>query len=255
MKGIQIPLLVVTMYVLAINAYALLPSGKFYKNLQTAIDNGSTVKSALNNTIKNNKVFSYKKAREYLFGSLHLEKDQDGSYIVTDVYCQNTHGKSIGVAPGRIPNSNVINCEHTWPQSKFNKSESTSAQKSDLHHLFPVDSRSNSSRGNIMFAEVNGRDVHENCSASQRGQDIYSQQTAFQPPLEHRGNVARAMFYFSIRYNISIPDREEKHLREWHLQDPVDAMEIKRNEEIFKLQNNRNPFIDEPSVVDEISNF
>ncbi len=38
-------------------------------------------------------------------------------------------------------------------------------------------------------------------------------------------------------------------LYQWHFDDPVDAFEIERNEEIFEFQGNRNPFIDNPDWV------
>ena len=41
-------------------------------------------------------------------------------------------------------------------------------------------------------------------------------------------------------------------LLEWHEQDPVSEKEIARNEAIFGLQGNRNPFIDNPQWVEEI---
>lgn len=48
----------------------------------------------------------------------------------------------------------------------------------------------------------------------------------------------------------------ERTLRDWHAQDPPDASELARNEEIFQLwQGNRNPFIDHPEWVAQISNF
>ena len=41
-------------------------------------------------------------------------------------------------------------------------------------------------------------------------------------------------------------------LIEWNYLDPVDAFELERNNEIFELQGNRNPFIDNPEWVDLI---
>ena len=75
------------------------------------------------------------------------------------------------------------------------------------------------------------------------------------PPAEHKGNVARALFYFAICYNLSISETEEFYLRQWHLFDPVDAEEIERNDQIEELQGNRNPFIDNPELVSSIRNF
>ncbi|MDE5808482.1 MAG: endonuclease, partial [Muribaculaceae bacterium] len=41
-------------------------------------------------------------------------------------------------------------------------------------------------------------------------------------------------------------------LTRWAKNDPVDTKEITRNEEIFKIQKNRNPFIDYPDLIDYI---
>ncbi len=195
----------------------------------------------------------YKGARKVLFGKLHLEEDGDG-YFVRDVYCRKKITRSESrVGPNIIPNNNVINCEHTWPQSKFNSSFPKGLQKSDLHHLFPTDSQANSIRGNNEFADVDG-DAVRNCDGSYYGVEKW-QGGHFEPPKEHKGNVARALFYFSVRYKIRISPSQEEYLREWHELDPVDQEEVERNEMIQTVQGNRNPFIDYPELAGQISDF
>lgn len=203
--------------------------------------------------ISNNKPLDYKEARKYLFGQLFLQKRQ-GHYFIKDAYCQKTYVESMGVGPGKIPVAKFINCEHTWPQSRFNSNEDRFTQKGDLHHLFPVDSRSNSSRSNIDFGDVNGEPL-TNCPRSKRGDDLNTNSTSFEPPKEHKGNVARALFYFSVRYRISIDDIEEAYLKEWNRVDPVDQAEKSRHEQIYQIQGNRNPFIDDSTLADQIDNF
>ena len=77
----------------------------------------------------------------------------------------------------------------------------------------------------------------------------------FDPPNEVKGDIARAMFYFSIRYKIQIHEPQETFLRLWHYEDPVSEWEIERNNRVFYLQFNRNPFIDYPDLVEKILNF
>ncbi len=194
----------------------------------------------------------YKGARKVLFGNLHLEKDSKGYYI-KDVYCNKTiRSQQAKVGPGKIPNHTIINCEHTWPQSKFTSKFPRGLQKSDLHHLYPTDSHANSVRGNYRFDEVNGTYVdNSNCTASR----TEGHGGKFEPPASHKGNVARALFYFSIRYQIQLPYNYESLLRKWHDMDPVDSEERSRNNMIYNVQKNRNPFIDMPHLVDRISNF
>ncbi len=200
----------------------------------------------------------YTTARRYLFGYLHLKQSENSALYIKDVYCDreftNYDFGGSGLGYMQIPNSNIMNCEHTWPQSKFNSRLSINTQKSDLHHLFPTDSKSNSVRGNHPFSDVEGRTVHNKCGSSSIGESSYGEY-AFEPPPHHKGNVARALFYFSIRYNIEIPDNQEYFLKLWNTLDPVDEEELIRNQQILEIQGNRNPFIDFPALSNLISNF
>lgn len=193
------------------------------------------------------RVLSYSDARRELFGKLHYN---DG--IVTDVYCEQNYNESHGVGQGRIPDAKFLNCEHTWPQSKFNGFEAE-AMKTDLHHLFPTESKSNSTRSNHPFGKVNsGPNV---CGKSIVGKIVETNTIGFEPPDRHKGNVARAMFYFSTRYNLPIDPIQEKYLRQWHKIDPVDVFELYRNNQIKLIQGNENPFIVNPNYVDSIKDF
>ena len=187
------------------------------------------------------KVVSYRNARQILFKKLHLAQDEHGTYV-KDLYC----GKEFSKGNKDFFKS-TLSCEHTWPRSKFNKKESWAAQESDLHHLFPVDARANSIRSNYDFGE--GGKAVSNCSLSRVGK------RTFEPPEEHKGNVARALFYFSVRYNAPINSKQERILRIWHEEDPVDVEEQDRNQKIYQIQRIRNPFIDFPNMTERISNF
>tara|TARA_R110002072_G_scaffold534_6_gene3898 strand:+ start:75586 stop:76401 length:816 start_codon:yes stop_codon:yes gene_type:complete len=195
----------------------------------------------------------YKGARKVLFGKIHLGENRDG-YFVKDVYCRKTFtNRETNVGPNIIPNSNLINCEHTWPQSKFSGRFSKGLQKSDLNHLYPTDSRANSVRGNFEFSDVDGEEVHD-CEGSYSGVGDNGQRS-FEPPNEHKGNVARAIFYFSVRYQMDVSPEQEATLKRWHIADPVDREEAERNEWIHKIQGNRNPFIDYPQLVSSVQDF
>lgn len=202
-------------------------------------------------------VLGYQEARKIMFGKMYLKTDSSGNYI-TDVYCQKRFGTKAGVGPDRIPDGTKINCEHTWPQSKFTSAYPTEMQKSDLHHLFPSDSKANSIRGNDNFTEVtsdNGDLSNMDCSSSKFGNSTTASNDGFEPPLTHKGNVARALFYFSVRYKMPIPQAEEEVLRRWNDLDPVDQDEMDRNEAIQAVQGNRNPFIDFPTLANDINKF
>lgn len=210
-------------------------------------------KSKNQKCVEQRRDISYRQARRYLFGELHLKRNHRG-HFVTDKYCQKQIDERAGVGPDRIPNHNIMNCEHTWPQSKFSRNYSNGLQKTDLHHLYPVYSRANSSRGNLPFGEVSNN-RNSICEASRRGPAYNTGAISFEPPAQHKGNVARAIFYFSVRYRMDIPDGEEEYLRRWHQIDPVDAAESRRNQRIYEIQGNRNPFIDDADLVSFLEDF
>lgn len=202
----------------------------------------------------------YDGARTFLLGKFYLIDQGRGEYAIKDVYCDSIRTEKDfrggnGPQPGRIPDSNVLNTEHTWPQSRFSGRHNKGMQKADMHHLFPTDNELNSIRGNNAFGEVTHEKRPLKCPASRFGKASNGNADVFEPPANHRGNVARALFYFSIRYDLPIDSRQEAFLRKWSKEDPVDEEELDRNEEIHKMQGNRNPFIDIPGLEDSIQDF
>ena len=196
------------------------------------------------------------------------------------------------VGPGQIPFHRTINTEHVWPKSRFCKEGGTKncrkkysqinrKQISDLHHLLPTDADTNSLRASYTFGEVGspaknrkGKTLKVACpTADNFGQKTTegvpskfgivkavegledNQRKVFEPPQKHKGNVARALFYFAVNYKLEIDPVEEYYLRKWHQEDPVDESERARHEAIFEAQKNRNPFVDYPELVDLIGNF
>lgn len=202
----------------------------------------------------------YAAARVWLMGGYYLKQDGDG-YAVWDVYCNKYKGRDDfrrnEPSPGTVPSNLVVNVEHTWPQSRFNRRFSDEQQKSDLHHLFPADTKVNALRGNIWFGEVENETETLSCpeSGSRYGVGSAGTEEVFEPPMEHKGHVARALFYFSVRYDSPIPPEEEVILKKWNREHPVDEDELRRNDAIFKAQGNRNPFVDYPDLADRIADF
>lgn len=197
----------------------------------------------------------YDKARKIMFGELDTLRDAQGKTYVLDVYC----GKKFYFTNVEEVSSMhaQVNIEHTWPQSKFNGNYPKDMQKSDMHHLYLTDSQANSTRGNSPFGFVGSTEDRiggEGCRNSRMGFMIDGGEV-YTPPAPHRGNVARALFYFSMHYNLGIGKAEEMILRQWHKIDPIDENELKRHEAIAKHQKVRNPFVDHPELVERISDF
>ncbi len=199
----------------------------------------------------------YDDARMALIHELHGSSNGRQT-VVRDVYCERDYSARALLDQNlrrEMVSGHSINIEHTWPQSRFTNRYPTEMQKSDLHHLFPTDSQMNSIRGNFKFAEVDHPVRALPCPIAKFGHIEGHKAFYFEPPVNHKGNVARALFYFSVRYQTAIDPEEEEFLRQWSRTDPVDAAEFARNEEIMKLQGNRNPFIDHPQLADRIADF
>lgn len=200
----------------------------------------------------------YDRARTFLLGYFYLVP-HGKEWGVKEVYCEAEIGsRQFGKSkpgPGRIPDNEVVNVEHTWPQSRFTGKFPRELQKSDLHHLYPTDSNMNSSRSSYPFGEVEREKQRLKCDESKLGTTAQGGGIYFEPPENHKGNVARSLFYFAVRYQSKIDSIQEDYLRDWHVNDPPDEEEKRRNDEIFKVQGNRNPFIDHPSWVELIADF
>lgn len=200
----------------------------------------------------------YSNARKFLFGEFYLV-NRGGDYGVKDLYCDriaySTEFPGAKPGPGLVPDANIMNTEHTWPQSRFSRWFSAEDQKSDMHHLFPTDSQMNSKRGSLEFGNVSDESEELKCRQGKLGHTKGGSELVFEAPASHKGNVARAIFYFAIRYKMQVSRAQEAALKEWHRLDPVDEEEKNRNEKIFGMQKNRNPFIDFPELVEKISDF
>lgn len=142
-----------------------------------------------------------------------------------------------------------INAEHTLPQSR---GANALPAKSDLHHLFPTDVKANRVRGDHPFGVVVQSEWES--GGAKLGFDE-SGRRVFEPPDDHKGNVARALFYMAAMYGVSLPDEEERVLRRWNGEDPVDERERRRNDLVSSLQGNRNPFVDHQDLVDRIDDL
>ena len=121
--------------------------------------------------------------------------------------------------------------------------------RGDIHHLFACESGCNSFRGNRAYFSFSEEAVRTDCGES--GDNKFE-------PGAGRGAVARATFYFLVRYPGRIDPSEMqadrlKVLLRWHKQDGVTEWERHRNQSIFAIQGNRNPFIDFPEWADKVN--
>src|SRR5690554_894054 len=150
--------------------------------------------------------------------------------------------------------------EHVWPNSKLGLprvSGSNRDLRSDVHNLRVINPSVNSSRSNRYF-NTGTTDLNETVGPY-----------AYDPGIDHRGDVARIILYMYVRYNdvLDLSSIESEILSgtnykdsdtifglldvliTWHHGDPVDMFEINRNNVIYQYQGNLNPFIDKPEYV------
>lgn len=161
-----------------------------------------------------------------------------------------------------------MNIEHSVAKSWWGGS-SNDAYK-DLYHLNPSDSRANSARGSYPLGINNGGTFNE--GSIKVGKNTFGteySELCFEPLDEYKGDFARAYLYMFTCYEnyswtgTSAPTMlvstetwpmlkpwAKDLLLQWSRQDPVSSKELNRAAEIYKIQNNRNPYIDYPELVE-----
>ena len=161
------------------------------------------------------------------------------------------------------------NREHSFPKSWWGGgTSSTDTMYTDLFHLVPTDGYVNYKRNNYPYGEVSSASwtSSNGCKVGSCSYTGYSG-TVFEPIDEYKGDFARNYFYMATRYknlidswgsNSDMLDGSEYSswalnlLLDWHEQDPVSQKEIDRNNDVYGIQGNRNPFIDHPEYVPRI---
>lgn len=240
-------------------------TGSYYDNLNTDLE-GSAFRAELAELITDThtKYTSYSGLAN-AFKVADADPDNNGNviwfYTGTSVPFSG-FGGSVG----------ATNREHVWPKDGGDAFPAESGPGSDAHHLRPTETQLNSTRGSKNFDEVaqtSANIVKENGSSgygnSAYGADAlcYSSGSFFYPAKGYRGATARILFYMQTRWgdhNLEFVDGAGSSktigkistLLKWHLEEPPTEEEIRRNEAVFGLQGNRNPFIDHPEYAAQI---
>lgn len=157
----------------------------------------------------------------------------------------------------------VYNREHSMPKSWFNDA---SPMYTDLFHLIPTDGYVNGMRSNLPYGETDSPTYSSNegfskvgpCSVAGYGGKV------FEPADEYKGDLARNYFYMATAYEDRIATWSSDMLDgssypayaqwavtmllRWAKEDPVSQKEIDRNNAVYGIQHNRNPYIDFPGL-------
>lgn len=262
MKMTKLLPMLAAMLTLAINTQAQGPNGSGTYYSEADGKKGTALKSALHDIIKNPKVVSYGE----LIEAYELTDTRPDGYL-RDWYSNVTnyrHGKDTG---SYSKEGDSYNREHSVPQSWFDKK---SPMKSDIVHVVPSDGYVNNRRSSYPLAEVGSVEwssANGYCKLGSCRTAGYSGKV-FEPNDEIKGDMARIYFYMATCYedkatswghNVFSRDRS-KGLEDWYVAmlmrwskaDPIDSVEIARNNAVWKVQGNRNPYVDYPNLEDYV---
>lgn len=230
------------------NLYAANPNG--YYNSITG-KKTQALKTALSTLLLNHTVQEYNSLWSF-FPSTDVRPDG----TVWDMYSSNV--RSFGATSG-------MNREHSFPKSWWGGD--VNMAYTDINHLFPSDGDANMAKSNYPLGEVGTASF--NNGVTKVGTNVFpgysTSATVFEPANEYKGDFARTYFYmvtcyqnytwsymYMVDQNVypTLKPWAINMLMKWHRQDPVSSKEINRNEAVFKIQNNRNPFIDYPQLAE-----
>lgn len=241
--------------------------------------NGTTLRASLHGVIDDHQLFPYTSGATDTWDILKLaDEDPSNGGRILDVYRNASYPKVSG-------GGGSYNREHTWPNSYgFPDDNGKNYPYTDCHQLFLSDISYNGARGSLPFGNTGGTQwpTLVNGGVGGAGDSNWEGSGLWEVWSDRRGDIARAMFYLDVRYDgtnhgatgWSEPDlvltdstslisgsatgNNESvaymgllsTLLTWHVEDPVDAKELERNDVVFSYQGNRNPFIDHPEWVD-----
>ena len=229
---------------------------------------GNELRTAMHNIIKNHTSLSYNE----LWQAFYTTDVRPDNGKVWDMYSDRPNGTpayyftfgsdQCGNYSGE---GDCYNREHSVPKSWFGGS--VAPMYTDLFHLVPTDGFVNSKRSNLPFGKVinatwtstNGSKVGTSNISGYSG-------SVFEPIDSFKGDFARIYFYMAVCYmdkNLGVETQSnfsggdlkpwaKELLLQWAAMDPVSQKEIDRNNAVYQLQHNRNPFIDHPELAEKI---
>jgi endonuclease I len=216
---------------------------------------GKALKTELHEIINNHVDFSYSQAR-YLINYSDADPENENNVIL--FYTQRSHDSDDYGTDG-----DHINREHVWAKSHGNFS-GIRPMDGDAFNLRPADASVNMDRSNKDFGTV-----QPNGTQHPEATDCWYNASTWEPGSATKGQVARILFYMSTRYEgtngeidlevvngvNTYPNPQHGDLEtllEWNRQFPPTDFERRRNERLFSIQQNRNPFVDNPELADLI---
>lgn len=264
MKQKFISLIVIGLGLLQLNAAA--PDG-YYSTLNGK--SGENLKNAIHNLIRPHTKLTYSSLWNYFPQTDAYPDRVDSKLLVWDMYSDNMNSRQYWYYGG----TRGLNREHSVPKSWWNSPSNVEAYEAgtDIMHLFPSDGDANSAKSNYPLGEVNtSLTVKFNNGVSKVGYPSSNgsgNNYVFEPDDEYKGDFARVYFYMATCYQdytwkytymfnnsnyMTLNQYSRELLMKWHNNDPVSDKERNRNDAVYNIQGNRNPFVDDPTLAEYI---
>lgn len=254
MKTLKNTLLLIAS-VITLTTSATVPVG-YYNSIDGK--RGQELKTAVHQLLKNHTVMTYS-SLWYHFQSTDCRFENSNQ--VWDMYSNITrYFRGSSAVSG-------MNREHSFPKSWWGGTQVDAY--TDLNHLYPSDADANMAKNNYPLGEVSTASFNNGCTkvgTPKTGQGGGSS-TVFEPDDEYKGDFARTYFYmatcyqdYTWKYTYMVTNSSWQTLNQWSInlllkwsrEDPVSDKEVARNDAVYKIQNNRNPFIDNPLLAEYI---
>ncbi|MBR5685491.1 MAG: endonuclease [Muribaculaceae bacterium] len=265
-KSIRYSFLLVAMLCSTQAIFAAEPTNYYNSALGKSDEN---LMNALKSIIHNHTEVSYTSGLLSAFKKADTDKD---GYII-DIY-SNCRYKPSDNGSSASHVGEGYNREHSFPRSWFGGE--VAPMNTDVFHVYPTDIKVNSQRSNFPYgvcAKGTRLSYGNYVAKGKLGVCTYPgySGTVFEPDDEYKGDLARTYFYMVTCYKDELPSWPGSDqlnyagnrykafstwtinmLMEWTRLDPVSDKEIKRNEAVYGIQGNRNPFIDHPELAEYI---
>lgn len=225
---------------------------------------GASLKTALANKISNHTSRSY----DQLWSDFRRTDARDDG-TVWDMYSNEKFRFGNDQCGNYSVEGDCYNREHSFPKSWFNDAK---PMYTDLFHLVPTDGKVNGMRSNYPFGEVASA-TYTSKNGSKLGRadsSIGYSGTVFEPVDQYKGDFARIYFYMATAYESKVSGWNSPHFakntyptmnswslamfKKWSSDDPVSEKEINRNNAVYSIQGNRNPYVDFPGLENIVWN-
>jgi hypothetical protein len=209
----------------------------------------NTLLSDLSALINPHTVISYFNYKSTMMNQFELRDTTNGQSFVTCVYSGEKKVFNDPFDWSALGYSREHTYSHSWMPT-FPADNPEKPEYNDQHNLYPTNlQQANTPRSNLPLEEITGSTVFNYLEGSV-GYNA-NNQLVYEPRAQQKGNAARAIFYMATCYNgvsgnnWAIPSNQsQESLKNWHYNDLPDNYEIARNEYIYSLQGNRNPYVD-----------